>query len=84
MQRNKISLEYLTEEKFYPLGKHQERKKHTNHSAIKTILQVIKRMVFESVLHETAGFSDIQTEPHIRVGIIGEYIYPKTVPGAKQ
>ena len=72
MQRNKDSL-----------WKHQERKKHTNHSAIKTILQV-KRMVFESVLHETAGFSDIQTEPHIRVGIIGEYIYPKTVPGAKQ
>ena len=72
MQRNKDSL-----------WKSQERKKHTNHSAIKTILQV-KRMVFESVLHETAGFSDIQTEPHIRVGIIGEYIYPKTVPGAKQ
>ena len=40
-------------------------------------------MVFKSVLHEKTGFSYIQIKPHIRVGIIREYICTKTIPGRK-
>jgi hypothetical protein len=41
-------------------------------------------MVFESVLQGKAGFSPIQTKPHIKIGIIREYICSKAIPGRRE